>query len=504
MAGTEAEARSSRLPLTAWVLVATVAAGGAAAVLVRLDEALAWSWGEFAACLGLLVATALAEQFVLPLFHGTEGEAFSVTDALWVAAIVLADPSVVILAVAAGALAGQLLARRAVHKIAFNVGQYVIAVSAALLVHAALGGTDPLEPATWGAIVAAMAAYFVVNETVVAGAIALASGESFRALVRSSLALSLLHWAVNVAVGLLAAVAWEADPLALALLLVPLALSHHAYRGWLRSLKERNQMNEMANTADVIAREGDLSRRITEVEGTDEVTTLAQTLNRMLDRLEAGFRRERRFFSEASHELRTPLTICRGHLEILGTDPDPRDVLETVDVLVDELRLMGRVLDDMTTLANAASPQFVRAERIELARFLPDVAATVTPLLNGRLRMGGVPADATVRADPQRLTQALVNLLSNAACHGVGEDAVELVLVGEPAYWRFEVSDSGGGLPSGEEERVFEPFSRGPTDAPGSGLGLAIVRRIAEAHGGSAGVDNRPGDGTTFWVRLPR
>lgn len=73
----------------------------------------------------------------------------------------------------------------------------------------------------------------------------------------------------------------------------------------------------------------------------------------------------------------------------------------------------------------------------------------------------------------------------------------------EPASWRFEVADEGGGLPPGDEQAVFEPFRTG--SAPGgTGLGLSIVRGIARAHGGEAGVVNRPGLGTTFWIRIPR
>ena len=360
MAGTDVAAPpAARLPRAASLLVASVVACGSLALLAYMPDVVEWTPRDFLACLGLLLATALAEQFVLPLFHGEEGEAFSVTDALWVPAVVFARPSVVIAAVAGGALVGQLLARRALHKIAFNVGQYALAISAALLVHEALGGTDPLAPETWGAIVAAMAAYFVVNETLVAAVIALAGGGRFVTLVTESLGLSVIHWATNVAVGLLAAVVWAAEPLALPLLLVPLGVSHHAYRGWLRTLKERDQMNEMARTADVIAEEGDLAQRIPELEGTARVAALAHTLNRMLDRLEAGFERERRFFNEASHELRTPVTICRGHLEVMGADADPREVYETVGVLLDELQLMGRILDDMSTLANADSSRFI-------------------------------------------------------------------------------------------------------------------------------------------------
>jgi signal transduction histidine kinase len=97
-----------------------------------------------------------------------------------------------------------------------------------------------------------------------------------------------------------------------------------------------------------------------------------------------------------------------------------------------------------------------------------------------------------------------MNLLQNAAVHTLYGGPVDLRFAEESSAWRFEVADQGGGLPRGEEEAFFQPFRRGKGSAPGSGLGLAIVRGIAEAHGGSAGVDNDPGRGVTFWIRVPR
>ena len=261
-------------------------------------------------------------------------------------------------------------------------------------------------------------------------------------------------------------------------------------------------VKEMATAADAIAEGGDLTRRIGVPQRNDEVSALAATFNRMLGRLEGAFRREQRFIREASHELRTPITICRGHLEVLGDDPDPADVREAIDVVVEELGRMGRIVEDMTTLARVEDPEFLRREPVALDAFLRDVSRSAEPLLDGRLVVAAVPAGAVVRADPQRLTQALINLLQNAALHTGDGGPVELRAVGRPGEWRFEVADRGGGIPPGEEERLFRPFNRS-SRAPGSGLGLAIVRGIAEAHGGRAGVDNRPGVGATFWISLP-
>jgi PAS domain S-box-containing protein len=222
------------------------------------------------------------------------------------------------------------------------------------------------------------------------------------------------------------------------------------------------------------------------------------------DRLRALDRMKDTFLSSASHELKTPITICRGHLEVLSAEPDPQELHQTVDVVVDELSRMGRIVEDITTLVRAEDPQFLRPEPIPLDRLIPEVAAKAGPLLGHRLRVESPPKGSLVNADRHRLTQALLNLLDNAARHTPGDTVVMFRLVEEAAALRFEVEDTGGGLPAGEEETLFQPFQRADPTVPGTGLGLAIVRGIAAAHDGTAGVDNRPGTGATFWVRLPR
>jgi signal transduction histidine kinase len=491
------------LPRSALLLIGAVTAAGAAAAAARIPEALDWSRSNLVAFVGLAASIAVIEQFWIELRHETERENFSLTDAPFAASLLLVRPSVMTLAIAAGAVAGQAARRVAPLKLAFNVGQFLVGMAAAEGVYMAVDVHRTFGLAAWLTAVLAMAAYFLVNVGTVALVIALVEGEPFRKTLVSSLGLSILHWAGNVALGILGAVIWIEEPKALPLLVIPLGLSYLAYRGWILSLEERRRMAAMTRSAAAISAEGDLASRLPETESGDEVALLAATLNQMLDRIEAAFEQERRFISEASHELRTPITICRGHLEVLELQAGPEEVEETVAVLVDELARMGRILDDMATLARSEDPRFLLCEDIRLQPFLVDVVAKAGPLLDGRLRLAAVPGEAIVHADPQRLTQALVNLLQNAATHAGGEPPVELRVAHEQAAWRFEVADHGRGLRPGEEESVFRPFHRLDATAPGHGLGLAIVRRIAEAHGGSAGVDNYPGEGATFWIRVP-
>jgi signal transduction histidine kinase len=219
---------------------------------------------------------------------------------------------------------------------------------------------------------------------------------------------------------------------------------------------------------------------------------------RELDRLKDAF------LSAVSHELRTPLTICRGHLDVLGERPAEDEVRAVRQTLTEELDLMGRLVADLTTLARAGDRMPLTMEPLPLRGFLASIVAMAEPILGDRLEVAAVPAGATLRADPQRLTQALLNLLQNAAGHAPGSRPVRLRVRAEPAGWRFEVADEGGGLPPGEERFVFEPFRTGSSATGRTGLGLAIVRGIARAHGGDCGVVNRPGQGATFWIRIPR
>ena len=291
--------------------------------------------------------------------------------------------------------------------------------------------------------------------------------------------------------------------LAILLAIAVVALVVASLIAWVAVGRVLRPLKDILTVADAISREGDLSRTIPESGGRDEIGILGATFNRMLARLEAAFRRERRFISEASHELRTPITICRGHLEVLRPNAEPDQVNAAHRIVIEELGRLGRMVEDMTTLARVDDPAFMRPRELALDDFMEEVGVKAEPLLDGRLVVQPPPQGGTVRADPHRLTQALLNLLNNAAVHGQGDGPIELRVVPDRAGWRFEVADEAGGVPANQEENLFRPFHRGKASA-GRGLGLAIVLGIAEAHGGSAGVVNRPGEGATFWIRVPR
>jgi two-component system, OmpR family, sensor kinase len=239
--------------------------------------------------------------------------------------------------------------------------------------------------------------------------------------------------------------------------------------------------------------------------GRDEITELTRTFNGMLDRLEQAFETQRAFVDDAGHELRTPITIIRGHLELLGDNPDDR--AETVALVLDELDRMSRMVDDLLVLAKAEQPDFLRCEPVDLAGFTIDLFVKTRALAPRAWRLGAV-GDGRVLADRQRLTQALLQLAQNAAEHTRTGDTIAIGSAADDRVARFWVADSGPGVAPGDRARIFERFARGAYTRPaspaggGAGLGLAIVRAIATAHGGTVRVSGEPGEGATFTLEL--
>jgi two-component system OmpR family sensor kinase len=256
---------------------------------------------------------------------------------------------------------------------------------------------------------------------------------------------------------------------------------------------------------------GDLHPRIHDVEREgSEVRVLADAFNHMLDRLTDAFAGQRAFVADASHELRTPLTVIRGQLEVLAAQraPGAEEVRRVERLVQAEIARVTRLVDDLLLLARAEQTSFLRVEPVDVEPFLGELWDGVTLLAARRFELGEVPA-GTLLADPDRLAQALRNLLANAIAHTAeGGGLVRLHAERRPGgRLRLVVEDDGPGIPAAERERVFDRFHR--TDAArdrasgGAGLGLAIVCAITEAHGGWVRVGESVAGGARFELELP-
>ncbi len=270
-------------------------------------------------------------------------------------------------------------------------------------------------------------------------------------------------------------------------------------------------LRSLRQTAQRIT-ETDLSERIPvdQLAGKDEVGDLGRTMNSMLDRLSTSFDNQRRLLDDAGHELKTPITIVRGHLELI--DPhDPTDVIETRDLAIDELDRMRRLVDEILMLAKARRPDFVQPEPVVVADLLAGVLDKVVALGDRRWLIEAT-SNEVVTLDPQRIAQALIQLVANALKF---TSPGSVIALGGRLYGpevRLWVRDEGTGIATDDRGRIFERFGRGTdptgTQPPGSddgaGLGLAIVDAIALAHHGRVALTTEVGVGSTFTLCLPR
>ena len=271
--------------------------------------------------------------------------------------------------------------------------------------------------------------------------------------------------------------------------------------GWVLMGRLLRPLRDLQDTASEISAT-DLRRRVP-VSGTDDVAQLASTFNEMLDRVEGAVNSQRQLLDDVGHELRTPITIVQGNLEIQDVT-DPQDVAESRDTALDELDRMRLLVDDLVTLAQAARPDFVDRTPTDVQLLTRNVVAKASQL-GTRVWTMDHAADVVVPLDAQRITQAWLQLASNAVRYSEEGTKVSIgsqVLDGTLRLW---VRDQGIGIAPEDHERIFDRFGRGAnsTRAEGSGLGLNIVTAIVRAHGGTVDVQSAPRIGSTFYLDLP-
>jgi two-component system sensor histidine kinase BaeS len=249
-------------------------------------------------------------------------------------------------------------------------------------------------------------------------------------------------------------------------------------------------------------RRGELTSR-TEIASGDELGKLSHAFNEMADELELQESLRRKLIANIAHELRTPLGAMRGELEgmIDKMLPSDEEQLRSLYEETGRLRAMLDGIDDLTQ-AQASSLTLVK-QRVELA----DLLRNIGDRFRARASEKGVGITVEVHeedslwADPDRLSQILINLLENAIRATPDGGAVTLRSGGEGGHVFVEVADTGAGIDEKDLPFVFERFY---ADAGGGlGLGLTIVKELVEAHGGEIEIHSRKGEGTTVRVMLP-
>ncbi len=244
------------------------------------------------------------------------------------------------------------------------------------------------------------------------------------------------------------------------------------------------------------------------VTGADEIADVARAFNTMADSLQTAETARRNLMADIAHELRTPLTVMQGNLRALLDGVYPLEAAEIAN-LYDETRLLSRLVDDLRELALADAGRLSLQNReVDLGGLLERAGAQFAAAADAQgVRLDVCTTPARVRGDPDRIAQALRNLIGNALRHTPVDGTISLRAEQVAGDVRVTVADTGEGIPPEALDQVFERFYRADRSraraSGGSGLGLAITKAWVEAMGGRVGVESAVGRGSRFWFELP-
>ena len=272
--------------------------------------------------------------------------------------------------------------------------------------------------------------------------------------------------------------------------------------------KSLEPLQKMSELTEMISADDLSDYRLTLEQAPSEVSMLANTCNKMLDRLSESWEQQRQFVSNVSHELRTPLTIVQGYLQSTlrrgnNLTPPQREGLE---VAANEAERTIRLLQDLLELARADHGNLhFQIEAFDAMALVSEVREMAQQFSQGRVYLEENPGIIEVKADRNRLKQVLLNLIDNAIKYSEPQQPIALKVKRKEKKVYISVSDKGQGIPLQHQSRIFERFYRvdeARTRAGGTGLGLSIVKTLVEGMGGKVTLRSQPGEGSTFTVIL--
>lgn len=263
---------------------------------------------------------------------------------------------------------------------------------------------------------------------------------------------------------------------------------------------------DIVSAADRIAQRDYRVRVSVPGHGPAWVGDTARAFNAMARELEAQDTARRQLMADIAHELRTPLAVVQGTLEGLIDGVYPRDD-ERLQGLLDDTRVLARLVDDLGTLATAESGALaLTKEPVDVLALANDVASSLAVRAGDRgvaLRVASPAIEIDpIAIDPVRIRQVLTNLVANALRYTPRGGQVTVDVRSTSTGIEVQVRDTGSGISADELPRIFDRFYKG-AGSSGSGLGLTIARRLVEAHGGTIRAESQPGAGTTVVFSLP-
>ncbi|MEK3705289.1 ATP-binding protein [Paenibacillus sp. FSL R7-0198] len=267
-------------------------------------------------------------------------------------------------------------------------------------------------------------------------------------------------------------------------------------------------IQQMTRTMSDIQSSGQFKRLPLEERSKDELKTMGQTFNRMMDLLESNFERQERFVSDASHELKTPLTIIESYASLLQRRGKERPEVfdEAVEAILSESVRMREMTEQLLLLAKQPEQWNVQLERVDITRLATDSTRAFREAYHREVRCED-PGSIWAISDESKLKQLLFILLDNARKYS--EDAIEVRLETKGQECRIRIVDTGIGMREDELEKVFDRFYRvdpartRSLGASGSGLGLSLAKELAGAVGARIELTSTEGEGTEASIILP-
>lgn len=272
-------------------------------------------------------------------------------------------------------------------------------------------------------------------------------------------------------------------------------------------------IEKIRKTVDEIADGNDLSRRIRLGDGSDEVYRLADTFDRMLERIQEAYEREKQFTADASHELRTPTSVIAAQAEyVLRHDTVSEEARGKLQIILEQSHKMSVLISQLLALARADRGQEkLHRENINLSELTEIIVEEERERAAGKqmeIYLDCQPG-LYLEGDETMMMRCLINLLENAITYGREGGHIWVSLVGLDDTIQGYVRDDGIGVRAEDLPRIWERFyqadaSRSSQAGSNAGLGLTMVKWIVEAHGGSITAESRYGQGTVFYFRLPK
>ena len=268
-------------------------------------------------------------------------------------------------------------------------------------------------------------------------------------------------------------------------------------------------LRQLEETAQQIADGGDLKQRIEIGKGTDEVHTLANVFNEMVQRLDRTFEAEKQFTSDASHELRTPMSVIQAQSEyILEKDRTKKEYQEAFEVVARQSARMNNLINDMLdyTRMDQGNERYP-LEQLDLSVVVGELCEELALVKEKNITLTcQAESNCIINGNRYLLERLLQNLISNAYRYGKQDGYIRVNLATAGGAYRLSVSDNGIGIPAEEKEKIFQRFYRADTSRSenGTGLGLSIVKKIAELHEANIDIESTVGEGSTFFIDFPK